>query len=200
VNAKSRAVPLAREDRRAAILDAVVPLLLENGANVTTAQMAEAAGIAEGTIFRAFADKAAVLHEAVRSSLDPSKVVEDIAAIDRGLSLDDQLRAAAEIIVGRFDRVQALIGALRSFPHTGERRGDDVRRAAMEANSRILGSLTRLLGEHAEELAVEPERAAIVFRGLLYAVGFPHTDPSERMTIDEVVSVMTGGVTKGARP
>ena len=46
----------------APIVDAVVPLLLEHGGDVTTRQIAEAAGIAEGTIFRVFPDKAALLH------------------------------------------------------------------------------------------------------------------------------------------
>ena len=39
------------------IVDAALPLLLEHGEMVTTRQIADAAGIAEGTIFRAFADK-----------------------------------------------------------------------------------------------------------------------------------------------
>ena len=39
------------------IIEAMLPLLLEHGEMVTTRQIAEAAGIAEGTIFRVFADK-----------------------------------------------------------------------------------------------------------------------------------------------
>ena len=39
------------------IVAATLPLLLEHGELVTTRQIAEAAGIAEGTIFRVFADK-----------------------------------------------------------------------------------------------------------------------------------------------
>ena len=71
---KARARPLSPEDRRAAILDAVIPLLIDHGAAVTTAEMAEAAGIAEGTIFRVFPDKASLLHAAIERSLDPSSV------------------------------------------------------------------------------------------------------------------------------
>ncbi|MCU1430433.1 MAG: DNA-binding transcriptional regulator, AcrR family, partial [Actinomycetia bacterium] len=36
------------------IVAATLPLLLEHGDRVTSRQIAEAAGIAEGTIFRAF--------------------------------------------------------------------------------------------------------------------------------------------------
>ena len=66
---KARARPLSPEDRRAAILDAVVPLLIDHGAAVTTAEMAEAAGIAEGTIFRVFPDKASLLPPTMTSLL-----------------------------------------------------------------------------------------------------------------------------------
>src|SRR5690606_40981582 len=54
---RTRARPLSRADRRNAIAAATVPLLVEHGAAVTTRQIADAAGVAEGTLFRAFADK-----------------------------------------------------------------------------------------------------------------------------------------------
>src|SRR5690606_24835873 len=50
---RERARPLAPEERREAILDAVLPLLRERGREVTSRELAEAAGVAEGTIFRA---------------------------------------------------------------------------------------------------------------------------------------------------
>src|SRR5690606_23916200 len=47
---RERARPLAPEERREAILDAVLPLLRERGREVTSRELAEAAGVAEGTI------------------------------------------------------------------------------------------------------------------------------------------------------
>ncbi|MBN9326134.1 MAG: TetR family transcriptional regulator, partial [Cellulomonas sp.] len=42
------------DERRRAILRAVLPVVRERGADVTTRELAEAAGVAEGTLFRVF--------------------------------------------------------------------------------------------------------------------------------------------------
>ena len=57
------------DERRAAVLDAAIPLLMENGIGVTTRQIADAAGVAEGTLFRVFDDKRALLVSAVGRAL-----------------------------------------------------------------------------------------------------------------------------------
>src|SRR3954469_4423303 len=68
---RGRATAMAPDERRRAIVDVVVPLLLEHGGDVTTRQIAEAAGIAEGTIFRVFPDKDALWTAVVEQTLDP---------------------------------------------------------------------------------------------------------------------------------
>ena len=64
------------------IVEATLPLLLEHGEMVTTRQIAEAAGIAEGTIFRVFADKDEVIAAVVDAAVDPTPLEEALAAID----------------------------------------------------------------------------------------------------------------------
>jgi AcrR family transcriptional regulator len=199
VTNKQRAEPLPREDRRQAILEAVIPLLLEHGSNITTAEMARAAGIAEGTIFRVFADKVALLDAAVRTSLDPAEAMERMAAVDRSLDLGDQLREVASVLVERSERIHALVAVLRSFPPPVPGHHADAHRAAIEANSLIYRSLTRMFSQNRESLIVEPARAAAAFRGLLYAINFPLTDPAERLTVDEAVEILLWGVMPGDR-
>ena len=73
-----RATPLAPEDRRTAILTALIPLLVEKGGDVTTKEIAKAAGIAEGTIFRVFPDKATLLFAAAEEAINPAGGQEDV--------------------------------------------------------------------------------------------------------------------------
>ncbi|MFD4991348.1 TetR/AcrR family transcriptional regulator [Cellulosimicrobium cellulans] len=92
---RTRARPLSREERRDAIAAATIPLLVEHGAAVTTRQIADAAGVAEGTLFRAFADKDEILHAAVVRSLDPAPAVAAIGLLPD----DDGLRPLVVSIV-----------------------------------------------------------------------------------------------------
>ena len=63
------------DDRRAAIVDVAIPLLREHGPGLTTRQVAEAAGIAEGTLFRAFGSKDELVQACATAVLDPAAAV-----------------------------------------------------------------------------------------------------------------------------
>src|SRR6266540_3926294 len=65
-----RAASLPPDERRSMIVAATLPLLLEHGEMVTTRQIADAAGIAEGTIFRVFSDKDAVISAVLEAAVE----------------------------------------------------------------------------------------------------------------------------------
>jgi AcrR family transcriptional regulator len=194
VSNRLRAEPLAPEDRRRAIVEAVIPLLVERGATVTTRQMAEAAGIAEGTIFRVFPDKSALIHEAVRVSVDPAAVQKNLSEI-ADAPLETQLAEAARILLERFDIVITLLGVLRTLPHFAiEGKAPGPPAFVTVANSAINQSLARIFDRHRDQLRIEPARAASAFRGLLLANAHPTMELTERLTIDEIVSVLLTGI------
>jgi AcrR family transcriptional regulator len=68
------------DDRRDMIVEAAMPLLVEHGAKVTSKQIADAAGVAEGTMFKAFGDKESLLHFAAKSSSIPRRCVTTCGA------------------------------------------------------------------------------------------------------------------------
>src|SRR3954469_20403355 len=83
------------------IVAAAIPLLLEHGEMVTTRQIADAAGIAEGTIFRAFPDKDALITAAAEAAFDTESLDEALAAIDPSLPFEEAIRVAVEVLQRR---------------------------------------------------------------------------------------------------
>ena len=144
------------------LIDAVTPLLLEHGRAVTTRQIAECAGIAEGTIFRAFGSKDELIRAAVAKQLDPEPLRRQLRAVDPALPLEERVRTIVTLMRGRFTTVFTLMTALGTPPP-----GRDVRQEFSE----IMG---RALAPDLERLNVEPARAAQVIRMLALAATVPH--------------------------
>src|ERR1051325_1510711 len=96
-----RATALPPDERRSMIVAAALPLLLEHGDRVTSRQIAEAAGIAEGTIFRVFADKDEIIVAVIDAVLDPAPLDAALAAIPAALEFEAMLVAAATIMQQR---------------------------------------------------------------------------------------------------
>jgi len=187
-----RARPLSPDDRRAAILDAVIPLLLEKGTAVTTAEMAAAAGIAEGTIFRVFPDKSALLHAAIGETLDPEPIIIGIGKIDPALSTEEQLRAAAHLLTERYSKTNALIAMVRSMPH--HEKTEKGHRIAEKAMTAVIEALTGLLERNQDNLTIEPARAAILLRGLVFIYSHQLLNPDQHMTPEQLVSALCNGI------
>lgn len=97
------------EKRRAAIIDATIPLLREHGLGLTTRQVAEASGVAEGTIFRVFDSLPDLIEAAVIESLSASRINASLASTDLGATLGEKTRATLELISERMTTIRSLM-------------------------------------------------------------------------------------------
>jgi AcrR family transcriptional regulator len=208
---RERAAPLSRDERRKAVIAATIPLIVEHGEGVTTRQIAEAAGVAEGTIFRVFPDKNALLVAAAEETLNPSGASDDLAAAVAGLDdLEQVVREVTARMFVRAEHVMAVLLALRKV-HLAEataRGRSRHRHAADEArppafivasHRALLERLTGVFAPFRAELAVPPERAALLLRTLVLGSRHPGVDAADRLTVDEVVDVLLRGIVRDGR-
>ena len=98
---RPRASMLPPEERRSTIVQATFPLLLAHGEMVTTRQIADAAGIAEGTIFRVFADKDAVIRAVLDAVFDPAPFDDAVLALDPDVPFERALLTLVALIQQR---------------------------------------------------------------------------------------------------
>jgi AcrR family transcriptional regulator len=157
------------ELRRATIVAHTLRLIIEHGPNVTTSQIAGAAGIAEGTIFRAFRDKRELLMECMRTALDSDAEARIIKSIDRALPLTERLVTA----IGHATEYQHRLFATAQAVHAA---GIDLRKEQFagehglpEGMMRVTAAIAGLFDPDAEDLRVEPEPAARMLLGLVFA-------------------------------
>jgi AcrR family transcriptional regulator len=168
------------------IVAATLPLLLEHGDRVTSKQIAEAAGIAEGTVFRAFADKDELIVAVIEAAIDPQPLERALAAIPPGLGFPKTLEAAVVIIQQRVIDVWRLVSSV------GTRFHEKTRRPMTDSDA-----LVRIFAAHADDITVPPIVAARLLRALTLSTTHPMLADVPTAP-DELVHLFLHGVGKDA--
>jgi AcrR family transcriptional regulator len=199
---RERARPLSPEERRAAIVEATVALVMEHGATVTSRLVAEAAGVAEGTIFRVFPDMRALFHAVAEHVMNPpgstNEMADQIADLD---DLHDKVVRVATRLEERSYRVMRVMMALRQiWMNDGPPAKEQGPPAfVVKAQQALLDNLTHVLfAPHADQLRTSPEEAAIALRALVLGSRHPGVQGDERrLTPEQMADVVLRGVEKG---
>jgi len=95
------------------IVRAALRLLAEEGPNVTTLQIARAAGISEPTIFRAFADKNEVLLACLDEVTKPENLAIELEAIALEAGLEDRLATLIDVVRAHSEKTGKVLNAIR---------------------------------------------------------------------------------------
>ncbi|ATE52821.1 MULTISPECIES: TetR/AcrR family transcriptional regulator [Actinosynnema] len=198
---RRRAPAMSQEERRDAIVQATLPLLELHGANVTTSQIARAAGIAEGTVFRAFKDKQELIHACVHEALSPEPVID---LLDRTASLPD-LRDRAiwtiNALSSYLERMWSLAGVLRESGFDPHDKSGGKPKNPGEHFERLHNKAAAVFEPDADRLAVEPALAAKLLLGLVMAnrarPGAPTTGADA--SPEQLVDLFLHGALRGTR-
>ena len=185
---RSRAAALPRGERRAAIVEATLPLLLTHGAGVTSRQIAEAAGVAEGTIFRVFSDKEELLEAVGDLAFDPAPTQAALEAIDLDQPLERRLELAVEILQRRVTVIWQFMTAV------GMGKPPERLQARRGPQAPEMQALARVFAPDRDRLRRDPTQSAQLLRSLTFACSHPALIAEEPLAPDEIVSLLLEGI------
>lgn len=169
---------------------ATLPLLLEHGRSLTSKQIAQAAGVAEGTIFRVFDTKEDLFQAVLEREFDPEAFLDALREVDLDTPLEERLLAGVTLLQERFQRIFALMTAM-ALPKPPPQTRDVARR-------RLAGEgLIRLVVPDADRFRVPPEDVVQLLRLLTFSGSHPHIADQQTLTPAQIVDTVLHGVLKG---
>lgn len=155
----TRATPLPLEERRQAIIEATLPLVADNITSITTKQIAEAAGVAEGTLFRAFGSLNEILEATIIEFLSIDRLLHKLSTVDLGSDLESKTRHTIEFFQQDFSKARKVLAAV----HLDHGDGACLRDQFSERIDALVQELSTRFELHRDELSLAPE----IFVGLL---------------------------------
>ncbi|CAN7529069.1 TetR/AcrR family transcriptional regulator [Terrabacter sp. LjRoot27] len=203
---------MSPDDRRDALIEVFVRLAHREGRKPTTSEIAQEAGVAEGTIFRVFPTKEVLEKEAVQAAFCPAPVRRRISAIDPEGSLRDRLVDFTRIMQHRFTEVFGLMGALglteppNRGPHQAcydagrHLRGHADEEEHVAAHQPLLDTIHQML-VHDEDCLVVPGPDLIHrIRLLTFSGSHPGIADGKVLTPEEIVDTVLFGLVRRSAP
>jgi AcrR family transcriptional regulator len=180
---------MAPDERREAIVEATLPLLIEHGRSVTTRQIAEAAGIAEGTIFRVFDSKDELVDAALVEAFRPGQLMDGIAGIDPDQPLRGRLVDLVTVLQQRFVEIFGLmraVGMVAPPEHLDKDRDADWR-------ARTEASIVALIEPDRDRLRLPPEELVRMLRLVTFSGSHLEIADHRLLTPEEIVDLVLYG-------
>lgn len=188
---------MTTDERRQAIVDSTLPLLLEQGPDLSTREIAAAAGVAEGTIFRAFATKDELIEAVMHAATRPTAT---LAALDvlPPQTLDERTEAILVILTEDVRRIRSLFSHLVRVgfqPHPPK----DHHPGHKDGREQVIAATATALRDYAGELSVPVETAARLLTALAFAHSFTLSPTDTPPSPESLAGLALHGIAKGDR-
>jgi AcrR family transcriptional regulator len=148
--------------------------------------MAEACGVAEGTLFRAFGDKESLITAAIEAYFDPLPLSTAIRSVDPALPVDGKVEAVLALLRERFEGVIGLMSALKVT--------DGPPPIARSASATWLEAFEELMRPHRDELRAPVATVGYYLRLVAFATAIPPVNAPHEFPPDELLPLVTRGV------
>lgn len=191
-----RATALSQQDRRRELVDVTIRLVRRHHAVPSTRDVAQEAGIAEGTMFRAFETKDALVEAVIGAVACPVPLRTALRGVDRELPLARRTECAAHLLMERFAglfEVLGPLGVLGPPPHHEHPGCPDpgARIPPSEPGQRT--ALTELFEQDAPVLRLTPPEFAHALRLLCFGGTARHVSDGRPLTPQTVTELLLHG-------
>ncbi len=168
------------------ILEAARAVFLKDGFNASTVEIAQRAGVAEGTLFRRFANKEGLFRAAIRAPAIPSWVRELDNRSGQGEMRDNLMQIVREIIHFAQERIPFVMLRWSHKPSSSDSARPDEAESAVVRDSR---RLAQFLQEEVDCGRLRPcrvEMAARLLVGPCLNLVLDHVVNKQPLTADEI--------------
>jgi len=169
------------------LLEAATELFIAQGASFTTADLAAAAGVSEGTIFRYFPDKASLIQATREGALALDTLLPALAEAADLPTVEARLIAAGQVLSERIAQMARVMEQDEDHHHHHEQARD-------ELIGPLLSALAPLFDRDADAAPGSPEQLANLYLGMLVSnTLFCDMSGTAPMAIEQLVALFVHG-------